>query len=356
MTPALRTALGRHARLVVLVPVMAAGGCASMGNPPQTDRETTAGAVGGALGAAGGAVGGAAIGALYGLQCGIGFILCSPVMAVVGAVVGAVKGGEAGAHAGVNSSRSASAPDSPKGASDSSASESADLPASAPQISSPVTHKTLETQTALTDPTRASDTRPADALPKAGASWQYAYTMRGIGSARFTFGVRVSGVVGDVVHEIITIPSSPERIVSISADSLSLRTLQLPQSQTLVELAPYLHSILAKNETRSWGALAGYPAGNNTLAPWILAVRESGQEEVTVPAGTFKTTRIEVSGRRVTTPPAVFQLAHESGRFLLRAWYAPQVRRYVRLQHETWPLSGAPPGVQLVELIGYTAN
>jgi hypothetical protein len=215
----------------------------------------------------------------------------------------------------------------------------------------------LQEQAALADPRRASDTRLAEALPTPGTSWQYAYTMRGVGSASYTFGVRVTGVEGGIVRESITIPSSPEHFVAVSADSLSFRSFQLPRSQTLVELAPYLHSVLAKSGGATWSNLAGYPSGNAVLAPWTITVREFGQEEVTVPAGTFKATRIEVSGRRTGLSGGNPQaLPHESGRFQLRAWYAPQVRRYVRLQHETWSLSGNPFGVQLVELIGYTAE
>lgn len=198
----------------------------------------------------------------------------------------------------------------------------------------------------------------ATALPMVGASWQYAYTMRGVGSARYTIGVRVTGVEGRIVRESIAIPSFPERLVFVGADSLSFRSFQLPQSQMLVELAPYLHSVLAKNETRMWGNLTGYPLGNAMLAPWTITVRESSQEEytVTVAAGTFKATRIDVSGRRAATLSGVGPLAHESGRFRFRAWYAPEVQRYVKLQHETWTLGGAPSGEQLVELTSYSAK
>ena len=182
--------------------------------------------------------------------------------------------------------------------------------------------------------------------------------MRGVGSARYTIGVRVTGVEGGIVRESISIPSFPERLVAVGADSLSFRSFQLPQSQMLVELAPYLHAVLAKNETRMWGNLAGYPVGNAMLAPWNITVRESGQEEytVTVPAGTFKATRIEVSGRRKMSGSIPFHLNYESSRFRFRAWYAPGVQRYVKLHHETWSLTGAPSGEQLVELTSYTAK
>ena len=189
-----------------------------------------------------------------------------------------------------------------------------------------------------------------------GASWRYAYTLRGVGSAQFLIDVRVTGVGSGIVHESITSPAFPERLADVELDSLSFRSIQLPQSQSLVELAPYLHSVLAKNEIRMWSDLAGYPAGNPILPPWTITVRESGQEEVTVPAGTFKASRIEVSGRRKMSGSIPFHLNYESSRFRFRAWYAPHVQRYVKLQHETWSLGGAPSGEQLVELTSYTTK
>jgi hypothetical protein len=218
----------------------------------------------------------------------------------------------------------------------------------------PPTITASQSSVALTSASGSPIVAHVGPLPAAGTTWQYAYTMRGVGSARYTIGVRVTSVEGGVVHESITIPSSPEYLVAVSADSLSFRSFQLPRSQTLVELAPYLHSVLAKSGGATWSNLAGYPSGNAVLAPWTITVREFGQEEVTVPAGTFKATRIEVSGRRTGLSGGNPQaLPHESGRFQLRAWYAPQVRRYVRLQHETWSLSGNPFGVQLVELTSF---
>lgn len=209
---------------------------------------------------------------------------------------------------------------------------------------------------ALADPTRAADTKPADALPVVGALWQYAYTQRGVDRASFPIAVRVTDVRGGVVHESIAIPSSPAQLMAVGADSLSFRSLPLPRSQTLVELAPYLHSVLAKREGATWSNLAGYPSGNPALPPWTITVRESGEDEVTVPAGTFKARRIEVSGRRQLGGSIPFHLNYESGRFLFLAWYAPQVQRYVKLRHETWSLGGSWSGEQLVELTSYTAK
>jgi hypothetical protein len=291
-------------------------------------------------------------------------------MAVVGGFMGAVKGGEVGALGGIVLTRSSSAPQSsshsaviepvlelvPNEKVPGDPEKPVDLLAYAPQVRSPTIQEKSEALAALPPTALMAEARPADALPSVGASWRYAYAMQGIGSTNYNFEVRVASVEGGIVRESINIPSFPEQLVAVSADSLNFRSLQLPQSQTLVELAPYLHSILAKKEPRSWSALVGYPAGNDTLAAWVLAVRESSQEYVTVGAGTFSATMIEVSGRRMISGNTPYHLNYESGRFRFRAWYAPQVQRYVKLQHETWSLVGAPFGEQLVELTRYNAN
>lgn len=214
----------------------------------------------------------------------------------------------------------------------------------------------LQEQAALADPRRASETRLAEPLPTPGTSWQYAYTMRGVGSAHYSFGVRVAGVEGGIVHEYINIPSSPVQLLAVGAESPSFRSFRLPQSQTLVELAPYLRSVLATSEGATWSNLAGYPTGNPILPPWTITVREFGEEQVTVPAGTFTAKRIEVSGQRRVSGNFPAHLNYESSRFQYRVWYAPQVRRYVKLQHETWSLAGVWAGEQLVELTSYSAK
>lgn len=194
---------------------------------------------------------------------------------------------------------------------------------------------------------------PAGILPRPGATWTYSYALRGIGSARYNIIVRANGVEGSTVRESIAIGGGPETPLSVSTDALSFRTLPLPRSQTLVELAPYLHSMLVKNESLLWGKLTGYPAGNAAMPFWTLTASNQGEEQVSVPAGTFKATKIEVWGKRQAPTGFVTHLSYESIRFRFRAWYVPEVQRYVKLQHETWSLNGQSSADQLMELLSY---
>lgn len=204
--------------------------------------------------------------------------------------------------------------------------------------------------------TVAAPSGPASVLPQPGATWNYAYAYRGLGPAQLNFLVRAVAVEGGIVQESISVPGLAAQQASIKADALAFRSLQLPRSQTLIELSPYLHSVLAKGGDRLWGKLQGYPIGNAAMPAWTLSVREMGEEQVTVPAGVFKATRIDVIGTRTAPTGFVTHLAYESTRFQVKIWYAPEMRRYVRLQHETWGLRGDWSGEQTVELLNSSMN
>jgi hypothetical protein len=197
---------------------------------------------------------------------------------------------------------------------------------------------------------------PAFALPQPGATWNYAYAYRGLGPARLNFVVRAVAVEAGIVQESISIAGLAAQQAPIKADALAFRTLQFPRTQTLVELSPYLHSVLAKGEDRLWGRLEGYPRGNAAMPAWTLVAREMGEEQVSVPAGVFKATRIDVIGTRTAPPGPVAHLAYESTRFQFKIWYAAEARRYLKLQHETWGLRGDWSGEQTVELLDYSAK
>jgi hypothetical protein len=195
---------------------------------------------------------------------------------------------------------------------------------------------------------------PNSALPQPGASWTYSYVSRGLGATQTTFVVRATAVEAGTVQESIVIGSAPAQRYAVSADALAFRSLQMPRSQALPELAPYLHSVLARGEDRLWGRLAGYPHGNTILPSWKVHVRELGDEQITVPAGTFRAIRIDVIGSRAAPSGGGPTVGGESTGFQFKAWYVPEVRRYVRLQHETTAVRREWSSEQVVELVSYS--
>lgn len=194
----------------------------------------------------------------------------------------------------------------------------------------------------------------APGLPAAGSSWTYAHVDRQYSRRQTEFTVQVLRVDGAAVEEAVSASAgaSTRRVVN----SGELRILEQPfnSSVVLMELAPYMIAANGGKAPADPGRVSGYPIGGAGLAPWITRVLVQDWEQVTVPAGTFRVLRVEVNGDRER--PA-FTNVNNIGRFRITAWFAPEVNRYVRLEHRTWSgsISGAgqQSGDEAVELLKY---
>ena len=101
--------------------------------------------------------------------------------------------------------------------------------------------------------------------------------------------------------------------------------------------------------------VSGYPTGSLPQLQWQYAVRYFGWEDVITPAGTFRALQIQIAGNR----PGYHlgQLASDNtGRFVYRVWYSPNIRRYVKIQHESWSIGGRAFGSETVELVKHSAR
>jgi hypothetical protein len=116
-----------------------------------------------------------------------------------------------------------------------------------------------------------------------------------------------------------------------------------------MEFSPYLGAYvdLARQES-----LSGLPTPDYDpqWRDWQSRLEVLGRESVSVPAGTFDAFKVEVwSNRRQTGSPATLQVEPVRVRYTI--WYAPQVKRYVRMQrtmvsaNNWWPIAGRRGGV-----------
>lgn len=208
----------------------------------------------------------------------------------------------------------------------------------------------------------AARSKPATAaagspgLPAAGSAWVYAHVDRLFSRRQAEFTVRVLRADAGTVEEALTTPAAKDsrRVL----DTAEFRVLEhaLGGSQSVIESAPYL---LARNNGQlpaDLGRVSGYPSGGAGLAPWVYKTQVHDWEQVTVPAGSFKALRLEIRGERerqmfAGATPAV-------GQFRINAWYAPEAKRYVRLEHKSWGLvatgQGRPYNDDLIELLKYS--
>lgn len=195
----------------------------------------------------------------------------------------------------------------------------------------------------------------APGMPAAGSTWVYAHVERQYTRRQTEFTVQVLRVDGSVVEEAVSAAAgqSVRRVVN-TGDS-HIFEQPLGGNAVLVELAPYLVAASGGKAPVDIAGATGYPLGGHGLPAWAYKTRVLDWEQVTVPAGTFRALRIEVDGRRERSPATQNLVA---GSFLITAWYAPEVKRVVRLEHKVWTWifssgRGQPIGLDIVELISY---
>jgi hypothetical protein len=122
----------------------------------------------------------------------------------------------------------------------------------------------------------------------------------------------------------------------------------------MVELAPYLIAVNDGQPPASISNPPGYPLGSAALPGWKVDVRIQDWETITVPAGRFRALRVEATGQRVT--PVGGRGGAFAGRFKIVAWYAPEVKRLARLEHQVWSADVYSPSIigdDLLELLSF---
>lgn len=170
-------------------------------------------------------------------------------------------------------------------------------------------------------------------MPAAGSQWIYGLIDRQYGRRPIDVTVRVARVDGSSIDESVASrgPSDQETQRTVSAGEARFFWQGFADGTQLTEFAPYF--LAANGEKASTVAItaAGYPVGSGNPS-WITQTEPLIWEQVTVPAGTFRALRLAISGKREREPfsPVV------TDRFKVRVWYAPEVQRYVRLEHTEW--------------------
>lgn len=202
-------------------------------------------------------------------------------------------------------------------------------------------------------PAVATQAQP-NALPKSGTTWVYGFEDRGFNRRKSVVTVRVIRSNDFMVEEVLTLGerNANAAVRIVTAREPCFLEYALDQDAALIELAPYL---LVANEGAGLPdklGLSGYPAGGSGLPPWQITARKGRWEEISVPAGRFRAFRVDVKGKRRNE---VFGHGQQTGSFEVIAWYAPAVKRLVKIEHKTW--STGPnveqSGHDAVELLSY---
>lgn len=120
-----------------------------------------------------------------------------------------------------------------------------------------------------------------------------------------------------------------------------------------MEFSPYFG---AYGDLARQGSLTNLPTPDfdPQWRDWHSSVEVLGRESVSVPAGTFDAFKVQVwSNRRQTGSAATLQVEPVRVRFVV--WYAPQVKRYVRMQRTVVSANNSEIEVDLFELVAHRA-
>jgi len=184
---------------------------------------------------------------------------------------------------------------------------------------------------------RGAKSQPAAApgLPAAGTSWTYGFVERVYGRQEVDITVRALRVDGTVVEEQVTsnAPGAKDTRRVVDAGESRFFDFPLDSDNDLIEMSPYL---LAAGDGEAPGDVPdpqGYPRGGAGYPDFIATVTPHGWEQVTVPAGTFRALRVTVAGRRSTN---FHTRASATGKFEMTIWYAPEVKRFVKMVQKIW--------------------
>jgi hypothetical protein len=195
----------------------------------------------------------------------------------------------------------------------------------------------------------AAGTPASEGLPKVGALWKYSFRDQHLKHREQVFTIRVTGVDGWDVRESFVGPSGKLVATMLNARDTGFGARDGLQGYSLIELAPYLYSSeLGRSALQS---PASYPSAKS----WKIGLPTIIEEQTQVPAGSFKTLRVEVTGTSNAFGVATNNFS-QPARFQYTAWYAPQVKRYVMIRHQTWSRVGATVGDEIVKLVEYSAN
>lgn len=117
------------------------------------------------------------------------------------------------------------------------------------------------------------------------------------------------------------------------------------------EFSPYFGAYVALAQQ---GSLSGFPTPDidPQWTQWHSKAAVIGQESVSVPAGTFNAFKVEVwSSRRQTGSPTQAQIEPVRVHYLI--WYAPQIKRYVRMQRIVKTADSSESEKDVFELVAH---
>ncbi len=140
------------------------------------------------------------------------------------------------------------------------------------------------------------------------------------------------------------------RIVGDSRRAIGSRPGFLKWDQIGLEYSPYLGAF---RDLGTLGSLSDFPTPEvDTWGQWYSQAKVLGRETVNVPGGSFQAFKVEVWSSRSATGGAT-QAAIEPVRIHYLVWYAPEVKRYVKMQRRVISANSREIEKDVFELVAH---
>ncbi len=187
------------------------------------------------------------------------------------------------------------------------------------------------------------------ALPRPGESWTYRTSGKWPTSPRRDIVISVQSVRDGLVTDTLR-ADAETRIVGDSRRAIGSRPGFLKWDQIGLEYSPYLGAF---RDLGTLGSLSDFPTPEvDTWGQWYSQAKVLGRETVNVPGGSFQAFKVEVWSSRSATGGAT-QAAIEPVRIHYLVWYAPEVKRYVKMQRRVISANSREIEKDVFELVAH---
>jgi PASTA domain len=192
----------------------------------------------------------------------------------------------------------------------------------------------------------------SSALPRAGDVWEYRFRSMWRNVEPRTYAHQAIAVSDREVRETMSYTSGGEKSLESKSFNPDTRFVEWRgKGYYYVEFNPFIGAFGGLKPGTAFKSLP-IPVDDPFFGNWSTNGRVMDWDSVTVPAGTFKAIRVEINSHRAPTA-SVAMRASEPVRILNVIWFAPDVKRAVKLVRTVYSTSGTRLDEETYELVKY---
>jgi hypothetical protein len=160
------------------------------------------------------------------------------------------------------------------------------------------------------------------ATPRVGDVWRYQYVSAWAGIRPIRFSCRVTEVTRTRITDALSVEGSAGEQMMTFTGQLEF-AVRAFAGLNLTEFSPYVQAFVPL-VAQDWGSVPVAVGAAAPAASWARA-QVRGVDSITTSAGSFDATRVELSSQTA-----------DAGQMRAVAWFAPRVKRWVRMTYDTW--------------------